>query len=307
MKKCVFIYNPESGKKLLVKNPFKNFEKILNKYGYEMEMIATTAKGDAIKIVSEIVYADLVICAGGDGTINEAFTGNLKRKEKLLLGVMPIGTMNDIAMMYGYGKNLDKNLEMMLNGVIKNIDVCLINGKPFVYVACIGKFVNISYATPRKLKRTYGKLAYLIYGMGEISKEIEFYDITYKVNGVRYMGKYSFIFITNSTRIAGVNDIYPDVKLDDNMFEVALCNIKDKKEIISAFQRLIFKETETIPGITFYKTNNFEIEFDEDLENSWCIDGEEFVSDINRFSFSVDKSMSMLLPTRNVKKLFEEK
>jgi YegS/Rv2252/BmrU family lipid kinase len=307
MKKCVFIYNPESGKKFIMKNPFKNYEKILYKYGYSVQIIETKAAGDASRLIENLDEVDLVICAGGDGTINEAFNGNLKRKKKLLLGIIPIGTMNDIASMFGYVKNPDKNLEMMLSGTEKNIDVCLINDRPFVYVACIGRFVDISYATPRNLKKNYGKIGYLIYALKEINKNLDFYDITYKVDGVEYIGKYSFIFITNSTRVAGVNDIYPDVKLDDNMFEVALCNIKDKKEIAQAFQMLLTKNSSSIPGITFYRTNKFEIEFDEDLENSWCIDGEEHVTDVNKFVFTVNKSMNMLLPTRNINKLFEEK
>lgn len=307
MKKCKFIYNPESGKKLLLfKQPFKKFESILKKYGYETEIIATKAKGDATKLIEESETVDLVICAGGDGTINEAITGNIKRSKPLLLGIIPIGTMNDVGNMLGYGINPEKNLEMMLNGVEKNIDICLINNKPFVYVACIGKYVDISYATPRDLKKQFGKLGYIIYGLKEVKKSLQFYDITYKIDDVEYIGKYSFIFITNSTRVAGVNNIYPDVKLDDNMFEVALCNIKTKPELISAFTRLLTQNTRDIPGITFYKTNKFEIKFNDGLESSWCIDGEEYESKTDTFEFSIDKRMNMLLPIRNIKKLFEE-
>lgn len=307
MKKCKFIYNPESGKKFLFKHPFKNYEKILNKYGYEVEMIATKAKGDASNLIEHSEYVDLVICAGGDGTINEAITGNLKREKKLLLGIIPVGTMNDVGNMLGYGSNPDKNLEMMLNGVVKNIDVCLINGQPFVYVACLGKFVNISYKTPRELKKQYGRLGYLIYGLKEVGGQLEFYDVNYKVDGIEYMGKYSFIFITNSTRVGGVSGIYPDVKLDDNMFEVALCNIKNKPQILKSVQMLLTQDIKDIPGITLYKTNNFEITFSGTFNNSWCIDGEEYNSNEKTFTFSVDKSMNMLLPLRNVKQLFDEK
>lgn len=307
MKKCKFIYNPESGKKFLFKNPFKNYESILNKYDYEVEIIATECKGHATKLVEESEYVDLLIVAGGDGTINEAITGNLRREKKLLLGIIPVGTMNDVGNMLGYGMNPDKNLEMMLNGVEKNIDICLINGKAFVYVACLGKFVNISYKTPRELKKQYGRLGYIIYGLKEVGGELEFYDVNYKVDGIEYMGKYSFIFITNSTRVGGVSGIYPDVKLDDNMFEVALINIKNKAQILKSVQMLLTQDLKDIPGITLYKTNNFEITFSESFNNSWCIDGEEYEYNGKTFKFSVDKSMNMLLPARNVKQLFEEK
>ena len=67
----------------------------------------------------------------------------------------------------GYEKNIIKNLKLLLNGEEKDIDICLINGQPFVYVAGFGKFVNISYDTPRSLKKKYGYLAYLIEGLKE--------------------------------------------------------------------------------------------------------------------------------------------
>ena len=307
MKTCKFVYNPESGKNIFVKEPYKDIEKTIKKYGYEVEMVKTEYKGHAEKIVYDSEYVDLLICAGGDGTINECITGNLKREHKLLMGILPMGTMNDVGTMLGYGINLNKNLEMLLNGVVKNIDVCLINNHPFVYVACIGKYVDISYATPRELKRQWGKIGYIIYGLQEIGESLQFYDINYKIDNIEYSGKYSFIFITNSNRVGGVNGIYPSVKLDDNMFEVALCNLKNKSELVKAFGMLITSEDRNIPGLTFYKTNNLEILFNDKLIESWCIDGEEYKEETNVYKFSVDKSMYMLLPSKNANKLFEEK
>ena len=74
----------------------------------------------------------------------------------------------------------------ILNGTQKNIDVCLINNNPFVYVACMGAYVDISYATPRKLKEKYGKLAYVIYGIQQLKQNLHFYNVKYEVNGVEY-------------------------------------------------------------------------------------------------------------------------
>lgn len=307
MKKCVFVYNPESGKKYLFGSQFKNYEKIFKKHDYEPTFIPTQKRGDATRIVKELDSSvDLVIIAGGDGTVNEGIYGNISRKKPLLLGIIPVGTMNDVGNMLGYGVNPDRNLELLLTGVTKNIDVCLVNKRPFIYVACIGKYVDISYATPRNLKKKFGKLGYLLYGLNEVGKDLSFYDINYKINGVEYMGKYSFIFMTNSNRVAGVNNIYPDVKLDDNMFEVALCNIKNKKELIKAVGLLFTQGITDVPGITFYKTDNFEIEFNEKMKSSWCIDGEELEDKSGKYVFEVNKSMNMLLPQKNSNKLFKD-
>ena len=74
----------------------------------------------------------MVISLGGDGTFNEIVTGNLKRKKPLLLAHIPLGTTNDIGAMFGYSKNIISNLKALLDGSIKKIDICTVNGRPFV-------------------------------------------------------------------------------------------------------------------------------------------------------------------------------
>jgi diacylglycerol kinase family enzyme len=137
------------------------FEKILTDYGYESKIIYTKYKGHATEIVRDLEPVDLVISIGGDGTFNESVTGNFMRKEKLVCAHIPCGTTNDIGIMMGYGKNMINNLKMTLDGLVKNVDTCLINDMPFIYVAAIGKFTNIPYETPRKLKKNIGYLAYV--------------------------------------------------------------------------------------------------------------------------------------------------
>jgi diacylglycerol kinase (ATP) len=86
----------------------------------------------------------------------------MQRKHRLLVANIPIGTTNDIGTMFGYGKNFENNLNLLMEGSEKNIDICLINDRPFVYVAGLGKFINIAYDTPRYLKKKFGYFAYLI-------------------------------------------------------------------------------------------------------------------------------------------------
>ena len=305
MKKCVIIMNPESGKVKKMDN--KNvFYDILRKHGYDAEIKYTKAKNDATEIVKDLEDdVDLVISAGGDGTLNEVVTGNVLRKKKLTLANLPMGTTNDVANMYGYTKDYEKNLEILLSGVKKKIDVCYIEDEVFVYVACLGDYIDMAYNTPRRLKKKFGKLAYIMYGLKEIGKKMNRYDIKYKIDGKEYSGNYSFIFITNATRVAGVDDIYYDVKLDDNMFEIALANPKNKAEVLKMLVQLTTRDVKNVPGITYYQTDNLEIEFLNKPKTSWCVDGEEYKIDKSKFKFRVEKSIEMLMPKENVEKLFK--
>ena len=66
------------------------------------------------------------------------------------------------------------------------------------------------------------------------------------------------------------------------------------------------RDVKDIPGVTYYKTDNFEIEFLDPPKTSWCIDGEEFKTATTKFEFKVDKCMKMMTPKENLEYLFEE-
>ena len=307
MKKCVIIYNKKSGK-VKPSTLINSFYNIVEDYGYKLEVITTNRKGHATTIMEELPNdIDLVIAAGGDGTFNEAIRGNIKRKKKLLMAHLPLGTTNDVGTMYGFSKDYRIDLELILTGVKKNIDVIMLNGDPFVYVAAFGNFINVTFDTPKKWKERFGRLAYLLFGFTEIKERIHMNHIKYTIDGVEKEGKFSYIFITNSNRIGGVDNIYPDIKLDDNKFEVLLCNIKNKAEIIRSLYLMRNKGIENVPGCEYYCTSNLKIEFDETPKFSWGLDGEEYKSETNIFEFSVNKDINILLPEYNIDKLFIEK
>ena len=148
--------------------------------------------------------------------------------------------------MFGLTQDYKRDLEIILNGVKKNLDIIMINGRPFVYVAAFGNYINISFDTPKKWKEIFGRLAYILFGFMGLNKKIRMYNVKYN-NGV-----------------------------------------------------------ENVPGCDYYYTSNLEIEFDHIPKHSWGLDGEEFKSKTNKYIFSVDKSTEVLIPDKNVKKLFLE-
>ena len=307
MKKIAIVYNPESGKHN--NHRFINYvSKLMDKYKFNDMYCPTQRKGDATEIIKNLPNdLDMVLVAGGDGTLNEAINGNCLRKERLTLAYIPFGTVNDVGRMYGLTKNYIKDLNTILeHGVSKRVDVCHINSKAFIYVACTGNYVNTAYDTPRRLKKKYGKMAYVMYALKQIVGKINTYDLTYKVNGKTVSGKYSFIFVTNTSRIAGINGIYNDVKLDDKIFEVVLCKSTSKNEILRILYLLKVKNLEDIKEIEYYKTNKIEIEFGEEIP-SWCVDGEKYEHLDKKFVFTVDDNTKMIMPKKNIDKLFEEK
>lgn len=303
MKNCAVIYNPNSGKGINEKQLIK-LEQMLNLYDYNAEIYKTEYKGHALEIVKKLKNIDLVISIGGDGTFNEIMTGNFERKNKLLLSHIPIGTANDLGAMYGYGKNLIRNLRLLLSGTEKKIDICTINGRPFTYSAGFGKFVNISYETPRELKKKYGYLAYLMCALKDFNGPTKLYDITYEVDDKIIRGKFSFMLISNANRIAGIKNFYKDIKLNDNRFEVLICDVTTKKEIARGFYKLKTSDITKTSGMYFYKTNKIKVTFNDKDSMAWSLDGEKYEEKTNVFEIKIVKNIRILLPNKNIKKLF---
>ena len=303
MKKCLVVYNPNSGK-YNKEVTLPKIEKILNEYDYSVIIEKTKYKGDAISIVANIDKCDLVVSIGGDGTFNEVMTGNFMRKDRIVLCHLPSGTTNDVGAMWGYGKNMLNNLKLALNGKVKRIDICTINDKPFVYSAGFGKFMNIPYETPRELKKRIGHLAYIREGARDFFRKVKLYDITYEVDNEKYRGLFSFALITNANRVAGINNFYKDIKLDDNKFEVLLCNITKLKDIIKTLYFFALYDASKIPGFYFYQTDNIKIKFNSPLKKPLCIDGESFDDMSGSYNIKIDHDVYVLMPSKNINNLF---
>ena len=303
MKKCLVVYNPNSGK-YNKEVTLPKIEKILNEYDYSVIIEKTKYKGDATSIVANIDKCDLVVSIGGDGTFNEVMTGNFMRKDRIVLCHLPSGTTNDVGAMWGYSKNMLNNLKLALNGKVKRIDICTINDKPFVYSAGFGKFMNIPYETPRELKKRIGHLAYIREGARDFFRKVKLYDITYEVDNEKYRGLFSFALITNANRVAGINNFYKDIKLDDNKFEVLLCNITKLKDIIKTLYFFALYDASKIPGFYFYQTDNIKIKFNSPLKKPLCIDGESFDDMSGSYNIKIDHDVYVLMPSKNVNNLF---
>ena len=305
MKKCVVLCNNHSGKKNK-NNYLEEFKAILKENEYETEVIESKYKAHIVDIVRDLNDdIDLVISVGGDGTFNEAMRGNFQRKKRLVLAHIPMGTTNDVGKMLGYVKDPIKNLKLLMDGVVKNIDVCTINDVPFIYVAGFGKFMNIPYETKRKTKKKFGYLAYVFNGVKNFFRFTKMHDITYKIDNETHSGLYSFLAVTNATRIAGVK-LFDNIKLDDGKFEMLFCNIKKRKDIIKSLIRLRKTDITHVPGFYFHTSNNLKITINDEKDLPWCLDGEKYDIEGNEIEIKIDQNTQIMLPKTKIEELFKK-
>lgn len=110
--------------------------------------------------------ADLVVCSGGDGTLNETISGLMKLDHFPDLGYIPAGSTNDFASSLKISKNMVRAAESAVYGEPFPIDIgCFCEDRHFVYIAAFGAFTEVSYLTPQDKKNVLGHQAYMLEGM----------------------------------------------------------------------------------------------------------------------------------------------
>ena len=275
MKRLLFIYNPHAGKELL-KPKLADVIDIFVKAGYEVVAYPTQAYRDAYKKIKKYDSNeyDLVVCSGGDGTLDEVVTGMMKRDrdKRDPIGYIPTGTTNDFASSLHIPRGLLEAADNAVNGEVFSCDAGRFNDDIFVYIAAFGLFTDVSYQTKQSMKNVLGHLAYVLEGATRIF-DIPSYKLKVTHDGETIEDEFIYGMVTNSRSVGGFrNMIGKNVVFDDGEFEVTLIRTPKNplalQEIIGA---LLSSQINT-KHIYSFKTG--EIHFESVEEIPWTLDGE---------------------------------
>ena len=227
MKRALFVVNLHSGRGEIRKN-LGGILGILEKYGYEVVVHATRCKGDAVNVVKRKAKSfDLVVCSGGDGTLNETVKGVRRSGVRVPIGYIPAGSTNDFASSLNIPKGPLNAARVAAKGHPFSCDVGELNHKTFLYSAAFGILSDIPYRTKQGMKNALGHGAYVL----EFTKEaltapFGFYPsipLHITINGEELEDTYCYGMITNTSSVGGVKGVTGDlVALDDGLLEVTL-------------------------------------------------------------------------------------
>ena len=274
MKRMLFVYNPNAGKGLL-KAKLSDVLDIFVKAEYEVVVYPTQYYKDAYYKIADMDDAyDMVVCSGGDGTLDEVVTGMMKREKKnrIPIGYIPTGTTNDFASSLHISRDIMKAADTTVHGKAFACDVGKFNDDIFVYVAAFGLFTDVPYQTDQKLKNALGHAAYVLEGAKRLSN-IPSYHIKVTNGDEIIEDDFMIGMISNSKSVAGFRNITgKEVKFDDGEFEVTLIkqpkNLVQLNEIITS---LLGGKFDSKNMYTF-KSGNLLLESDEEIP--WTLDGE---------------------------------
>lgn len=272
MKKMLFIYNPNAGTGVL-KSKLADVLDIFVKSGYEVTVYPTQKYQDGLRKTREYTGEyDLIVCSGGDGTLDEVVTGMAQKENKVPIGYIPTGTTNDFASSLHISKDMLEAADTAVNGVPFPCDIGKFNDDFFVYIAAFGLFTDVSYETDQNMKNVLGHLAYLLEGTKRIFN-IPSYHIKVTCNGETIEDDFVYGMVTNSRSVGGFRSIIGrNVAFDDGEFEVTLIKTpRNPIELNEIVASLLIKQINTEH---MYSFRSGHIKFESEEEIPWTLDGE---------------------------------
>ncbi len=293
-KKLFFIFNPRSGKGQ-IRNQLMSIVDTFVKSGYEVTVYPTQEPEDALHKVPQMADEyDLIVCCGGDGTLDEVVTGMMNCDAIVPVGYIPAGSTNDFAHSLKIPRNMLKAANTAVNGTPFPCDVGEFNGDYFIYIAAFGLFTDVSYMTNQNLKNIFGHVAYLLEGAKRLY-DIPSYYLEVEVNGETIKDEFIYGMVTNSISVGGMKNMTgKNVKLDDGKFEVTLIRMpQNPMQLNEILTNLMMPKPIGTPYIYTYKTDYIRMHCEDYVP--WTLDGEfggehkdiEIINHCRRITFMV--------------------
>lgn len=259
IKRTRFIYNPSAGRETL-RRKLPDILQRLERGGYETSTVATQQMGDARRAAAEAAQRgfDVVIAAGGDGTLNEVADGLAQWEHRPILGIMPLGTTNDVARALGIPRVWEEAINVIVAGHVQAIDVGVMNKQLFLNVVGGGSLTELTYEAPSKLKTLLGQLAYYIKGFEKLPTlhptPMRLHAAEMQINE-----ELMLFLVANTRSIGGFHKLLPTALWDDGYLDVLClrkCNLADFVRLVS---RVIRGEEVQDELLIHFRTKHVEV------------------------------------------------
>ncbi|MFC5704191.1 diacylglycerol kinase [Cohnella faecalis] len=268
------IYNPTSGREE-VRRRLPAILQRLERGGIETSCHATEGEGDAIRAASDAVERgfDMVISAGGDGTLNEVVSGLAGHEKRPALAILPLGTTNDFARAHGIPKRWSDACDLITKRYTRPVDVGLAGDKYFINIAGGGSLTELTYEVPSKLKTMVGQLAYYMKGLEKITR-LQAIPMRITAEGVgEFDEEFMLFLIANSNSVAGFDRLAPDASTNDGVFDVLAlrkCNLAEFIRIATMVMR--GERVMHDPHFIYFQSSSIRVEADNRVQLN--LDGE---------------------------------
>ncbi len=199
----------------------------LRSEGHDVTARVTFEGGDAERFAAEAASEgiDLLLVAGGDGTLYETVNGLLDRSsagDPPRLGIVPLGTANDLANGLFYPTPVDEAVRYAVDSAFRPVDVARVNDRHFINVSTGGFGAEATDEAPERAKRTIGILAYLAQGVRKFASFDPLAARFTSGDEVIYDGEFLLFGVGNGRRTGGGNWITPEADMADGLLDLCI-------------------------------------------------------------------------------------
>lgn len=220
--KAVLIVNPSSGKEKAKEYQEKAVEELKKGYAF-VEVKETKGEGDATDFAKKAAKdgAALVVSMGGDGTVHEVVNGLCDSDKRPVLGIIPLGTVNDLARALDIPLDPDEAVKVLSESTKQVIDIGKAGDRYFASGIALGKVPeSIHQVTPEE-KSNLGPLAYFLAGMKKLM-ENEKIQVKIESREQVYEGALTAVVGSLSGSLGGFEGIFPKASIEDGLLHVLL-------------------------------------------------------------------------------------
>ncbi|RAL21471.1 diacylglycerol kinase [Thermoflavimicrobium daqui] len=266
MPRARLIYNPTAGREL-IKRQLPKILDCLEQAGYETSCRATQYSWHAAKEASLAVERgyDVVIAAGGDGTIHEVVNGVASYENPPKLGILPAGTTNDFARALKIPRDLSKACQVIVEGKTTQIDLGKYGDRYFINVAAVGKLAEVAHEAPSRLKTVIGSLAYYAKAIEKITSFLKPYPVHIQTAQGEWEGDISLLLLTNSVSVGGFQKIAPEASINDGYLDVLIISKVNIPELLQLAAQAYKGEHIKSSRVIYFQTDQIEVKTMESL------------------------------------------
>ncbi len=271
-KRLLLLLNAHAGKEEIRGQLLDVIDQLV-KAGWEVTVHPTQERLEIPKLLADKgAHFPLVVCCGGDGTLNETVSGLMQCSPRPLLGYLPTGTVNDFASSLSLSRQIPKAVETVIHGIPFPCDVGRFGTKYFTYIAAFGAFTDVAYETPQQSKNLLGRAAYFLEAIRRLSS-IKAYSMQISYDEGQVTGEFLFGMVTNARSVGGFK-FYDgqNISMNDGLLEVLLIsNPKTPGQAQQIITELLSRQTNSEFIISF-RTSSLSCQSCEEVP--WTLDGE---------------------------------
>lgn len=275
MRKLKLIYNPFSGNKSF-KFELDVCTGIFQEGGFEVHLFRTMKQGDITTHIEKMADDyDLIVVAGGDGTVNIVVNAMMKRGLDMPLGIIPAGTANDFATFLGFKTGeVETCCRAMMERTPIAIDLGLVNDETYFINVCAGGLLtNVSQTVDKDVKNALGSLSYYLKGVEQLPA---FHKMPFRITTSDQVieDKFYLYMIMNSAGTGGFSKLSPQASIQDGKFELLAIRAKNLLELPSIFLKMLTGDHVKDKSVLYLKDNYFKIEYLGEKPLDSTVDGE---------------------------------